>query len=144
MASVAPVAPQVAPSHVAAPSLLPPDPSTAAVNAFQTAMDTPATTHRPYGASLADNLFGNSSIPVESINATDAPLLDIPDNMEYLSGTINVLKSVFPSLPNSLPSPMDLLSAQLQVSALQLQWQFIAKATGTAVQGITSLVNSQV
>lgn len=143
MASVAPISPQAAPGHVAA-AHVPPDPSAAVVNAFQTAMDSPATAHRPHGASLADNLFGNSSIPVESINATAAPLLDIPDNMEYLPGTLNVLKSVLPSLPNSLPSPMDLLSAQLKVSSLQLEWQFIAKATGTAVQGVQSLVNSQV
>jgi len=39
---------------------------------------------------------------------------------------------------------MALLSAQLTISAAQLEWQFIAKATGTAVQGVQSLVNSQV
>jgi len=142
MASVSPISPQASPSHVAGSSLVPPDPSVASVNAFQTAMDSPA---RAHGASLADNLFGNSSIPAESIAPTTAaPLLDIPNNMEYLPGTLHVLKSVLPSLPNGLPSPMDLLNAQLKVSSLQLEWQFIAKATGTAVQGVQSLVNSQV
>jgi hypothetical protein len=39
---------------------------------------------------------------------------------------------------------MELLSAQLKISTIQLEWQFIAKATGTVVQGIQSLVNSPV
>jgi len=137
MASVAPISAQSF-VHAVGAAQNPATPSPSAVDAFQSAM------HGAHGTSLAENLFGNSSMPVESIGSVGAPLLNIPDNIEFLPGTLNVLKAVLPSLPNSLPSPMDLLSAQLKVSSLQLEWQFIAKATGTAVQGVQSLVNSQV
>jgi len=137
MASIAPISAQ--PATVASSAAQnPATPNPSAVDAFHSAM------HGAHGPSLAENLFGNSSMPAGSIGSVGAPLLDIPNNMEYLTGTLNVLKSVLPSLPNSLPSPMDLLNAQLKVSSLQLEWQFIAKATGTAVQGVQSLVNSQV
>jgi hypothetical protein len=114
-------------------------PSAAAVGAFQSAMDS------PHGDSigLGKSLFGSSARGVESAEIVGAPLLKIPENFEYLPGTIRTLESVLPTLP-TLPSPVELLSAQMKISAIQLEWQFIAKATGTAVQGVQSLVNSQV
>jgi hypothetical protein len=93
---------------------------------------------------LAQNLFGDSSKGVELPDSVAAPILKVPENFEYLPGTVRTLESILPSLPNSLPSPMELLSAQLKISTIQLEWQFIAKATGTVVQGIQSLVNSPV
>lgn len=111
-------------------------PSASSVSAFQSAMDAPM--------ALSSELFGNSAIENYPTSKVAAPLLDIPQNIDYLAGTTRVLDKILPSLPNQLPSPMDLLGAQLRISAIQLEWQFIAKATGTAVQGVQSLVNSQV
>lgn len=88
--------------------------------------------------------FGNSAVESYPALANGTPLLEIPGNISYLPGTTAVLEKVFPSLPNQLPSPMEFLAAQLQLSQLQLSWQFTAKATGTVVQGVQSLVNSQV
>lgn len=114
-------------------------PSAAAVGAFQSAMDSSPVD----SIGLGKSLFGTSARGVESPEVVGAPILKIPENFEYLPGTVRTLESIFPTLP-SLPSPVDLLSAQMKISAIQLEWQFIAKATGTAVQGVQSLVNSQV
>lgn len=115
------------------------NPSVSSVVAFQSAMDAPG----GESIGLGKSLFGTSARGVESPEMVAAPILKIPGNFEYLPGTVRTLESVLPTLP-SLPSPVDLLSAQMKISAIQLEWQFIAKATGTAVQGVQSLVNSQV
>lgn len=88
--------------------------------------------------------FGNSALESYPALAEGTPLLEIPGNISYLPGTTAVLEKVFPSLANQIPTPMDFLAAQLQLSSIQLSWQFTAKATGTMVQGVQSLVNSQV
>jgi hypothetical protein len=140
MASVDPISALLA---QAAPAPMPvgaPDPSAAAVSAFQSAMDAPSAD----SLGLSKTMFGTSAQAAESVDTVAAPMLHIPGNFEYLAGTVRTLESVLPTLPNSLPSPVELLSAQMKISAIQLEWQFIAKATGTAVQGIQSLVNSQV
>lgn len=140
MASVDPISALLA---QASPATVPvagsASPSTAAVGAFQSALDS------PHGDSigLGKSLFGSSARGVETPEIVGAPLLKIPENFEYLPGSIRTLESVLPTLP-TLPSPVELLSAQMKISAIQLEWQFIAKATGTAVQGVQSLVNSQV
>lgn len=113
-------------------------PAPAAVSAFQSAMSAPNAT------GMAEELFGTSASANRPVAQVEAPLLELPHNLDYLKGTTKVLETILPTLPNQLPSPMALLSAQLSISAAQLEWQFIAKATGTAVQGIQSLVNSQV
>lgn len=115
-------------------------PSPSAVAAFQSVMDAPGGD----SIGLDKSLFGTSARGVDSPEVVATPLLKIPENIDYLSGTTRVLDKILPSLPNQVPSPMELLGAQLQISAIQLEWQFIAKATGTAVQGVQSLVNSQV
>ena len=140
MASVDPISALLAQaSPASAPVGATASPSAAAVGAFQSAMES------PQGDSivLGKSLFGTSARGVESPEMVAAPILRIPENFEYLPGTIRTLEKVFPDLP-SLPSPVELLSAQMKISAIQLEWQFIAKATGTVVQGVQSLVNSQV
>ena len=142
MAALFPISGLIAQSVVPAGSMLP-DPATAsppsaAVSAFQSAMNAP---HAP---GMAEELFGTSATQNRPASRVDAPLLELPQHLEYLKGTTRVLETILPTLPNQLPSPMALLSAQLTISAAQLEWQFIAKATGTAVQGVQSLVNSQV
>lgn len=93
---------------------------------------------------MVEDLFGTSAVENREVAKVHAPLLDLPDNIDYLTGTTKVLETILPKLPNQLPSPMDLLAAQLRISSVQLGWQFISKATGTAVQGVQTLVNSQV
>jgi hypothetical protein len=39
---------------------------------------------------------------------------------------------------------MELFSAQVQASQIQLAWQLTGKLIGTSVQGFNTLVNSQV
>ena len=140
MASVDPISALLAQaSPAAAPVGGTTAPSSASVAAFQSAMDAPSSD----AIGLGKSLFGSSARGVESPEVVTAPILEIPENFEYLPGTVRTLETILPQLP-SLPSPVDLLSAQMKISAIQLEWQFIAKATGTAVQGVQSLVNSQV
>jgi len=98
----------------------------------------------PADPANAVELFGNSAVDRTSPAIVADPLLQLPENLDYLTGTVNTLETIFPTVPGQLPSPADLLGAQMRISAAQLEWQFIAKATGTAVQGVQSLVNSQV
>ena len=141
MASVDPISALLAQATPAtAPVGATASPSAAAVGAFQAAMDSPDGD----SIGLGKSLFGTSAFGVESPEMVAAPILKIPGNFEYLPGTVRTLESVLPTLPQSLPSPVELLSAQMKISAIQLEWQFIAKATGTVVQGVQSLVNSQV
>jgi hypothetical protein len=91
-----------------------------------------------------EDLFGSSAVENRQPAKVNAPLLELPHQIDYLSGTTKALETILPTLPNHLPSPMDLLAAQLRISSIQLGWQFISKATGTAVQGVQTLVNSQV
>jgi hypothetical protein len=140
MASVDPISALLAQASPATPSVGPAtSPSAAAVGAFQSALDSP----QGDSIGLGKSLFGTSARGVESPEVVAAPMLKIPENFDYLPGTISTLESVLPSLP-ALPSPVELLAAQMKISAIQLEWQFIGKATGTVVQGIQSLVNSQV
>lgn len=134
---------QLNPALAQAPALLPQasppqTASPAAVQAFQAAMATPA------DPANAVELFGNSAVDRISPAIVADPLLQLPENLDYLTGTVKTLETIFPTVPGQLPSPADLLGAQMRISAAQLEWQFIAKATGTAVQGVQSLVNSQV
>lgn len=140
MAAIDPISSLLAQAAPSAAPVATSTPSPAAVGAFQAAMDAPA--GDSFG--LAQNLFGNSSRGVEAPGMVGAPILEIPENFEYLPGTVRTLEKILPDLPNALPSPVDLLAAQMKISAIQLEWQFIAKATGTAVQGVQTLVNSQV
>jgi hypothetical protein len=139
MASIDPISALLAQAAPSSPAVGFPSPSAASVGAFQAAMDAPSGD----ATGLAQSLFGTSVRGVEPPELVAAPILKVPDNIEYLPGTIRTLEAVFPDLP-ALPSPVELLSAQMKISAIQLEWQFIAKATGTAVQGVQSLVNSQV
>lgn len=139
MASVDPISSLFAQAAPVSQAVGAPSPSAAAVSAFQAAMDSPSGD----ATGLASSLFGTSVRSVESPEMVAAPILKVPDNIEYLSGTVRTLETVFPDLP-TLPSPVELLSAQMTISAIQLEWQFVAKATGTVVQGVQSLVNSQV
>jgi hypothetical protein len=139
MASIDPISALFAQATTASPAVGAPSPSAAAVSAFQSAMDAPSGD----ATGLASSLFGTSVRGVEPPEFVAAPILKVPENIEYLPGTVRTLESIFPELP-TLPSPVELLSAQMQISAIQLEWQFIAKATGTVVQGVQSLVNSQV
>lgn len=142
MASVDPVSALFAQASPASAPVALSNPSTASVAAFQSAMAAPAPAGEHFGLSQA--IFGDSTKGIESPETVAAPILKVPENFEYLPGTVRTLETILPTLPNSLPSPIDLLSAQMKISAIQLEWQFIAKATGTVVQGVQSLVNSQV
>lgn len=143
MAAIDPISSLFAQASPVSPTALrTPSPSAAAVGAFQSAMSAPDASGDT--AAFLGSIFGNSAVGVESPEMVAAPILKIPGNFEYLPGTVRTLESVLPSLPESLPSPVELLSAQMKISAIQLEWQFLAKATGTAVQGVQSLVNSQV
>ena len=143
VAAIDPVSSSVAAPAVAGVASAPAStPSPDAVGAFQAAMSSP--TSADGGGMLASQLFGDVAKGVDAPGNVAAPMLNVPEEIQYLSGTIRTLESILPSVKNGLPSPVDLLSAQMQVSAIQLEWQFIAKATGTVVQGVQSLVNSQV
>ena len=143
IAAIDPVSSSVAaPAVAGVPSAPASAPSPVAVAAFQSAMSAP--TAADGGGILASQLFGDAAKNVEGPGIVAAPMLNVPEEIQYLPGTMRTLESILPSVKNGLPSPVDLLSAQMQVSAIQLEWQFIAKATGTVVQGVQSLVNSQV
>jgi hypothetical protein len=98
----------------------------------------------PLDLARVEELFGTLATDRTKPASVADPLLRLPSNLDYLTGTIKTLETIFPTVPGQLPSPTDLLGAQMLISAAQLEWQFIAKATGTAVQGVQSLVNSQV
>lgn len=143
IAAIDPVSSSVASPAVAGVASAPAStPSPDAVGAFQAAMSAP--TSADGGGILASQLFGDAAKNVEGPGTVAAPMLNLPEEIEYLSGTLRTLESILPAVKDGLPSPVDLLSAQMQVSAIQLEWQFIAKAIGTVVQGVQSLVNSQV
>ena len=90
------------------------------------------------------SIFGSSAQPTGALDEHMAPLLRIPGDFHYSRGTFNALDQLFPSLPNSVPSPMELFTAQVQASQIQLAWQLTGKLIGTSVQGFNTLVNSQV
>jgi hypothetical protein len=90
------------------------------------------------------SIFGSSAQPTGALDEDMAPLLRIPGDFHYSRGTFNALDQLFPSLPNSVPSPMELFTAQVQASQIQLAWQLTGKLIGTSVQGFNTLVNSQV
>jgi hypothetical protein len=115
-----------------------PSAAPSSVQAFQAAMDAPLDLAR------VEELFGTLATDRTKPASVADPLLRLPSHLDYLTGTIKTLETIFPTVPGQLPSPTDLLGAQMLISAAQLEWQFIAKATGTAVQGVQSLVNSQV
>lgn len=115
-----------------------PTPSSASVAAFQTALA------NPLSPSMQAEWFGNATIDPYHTAAPSAPVIELPEGLSYLRGTTAALEKILPAVSHGLPSPTELLAAQLQISSIQLGWQFISKATGTAVQGVQSLVNSQV
>ena len=90
------------------------------------------------------SIYGSSAQPTGALDEDMAPLLRIPGDFHYSRGTFNALDQLFPSLPNSVPSPMELFTAQVQASQIQLAWQLTGKLIGTSVQGFNTLVNSQV
>jgi len=90
------------------------------------------------------SIFGTSAQPTGDVDEEMSPLLRIPGGFEYSRGTFRAIDQLFPSLPNSLPSPMELITAQAHASQIQLAWQFTGKLIGTSVQGFNTLVNSQV
>ncbi|MFM8757936.1 MAG: hypothetical protein ACKODS_00090, partial [Methylophilaceae bacterium] len=90
------------------------------------------------------DIFGSSAQAAGEVPEDTAPLLRIPGEFHYSKGTFNALDQLFPSLPNSVPSPMELFTAQVQISQIQLAWQLTGKMIGTSVQGFNTLVNSQV
>jgi hypothetical protein len=157
MASVAPVTPQISPDPLqAAVAALAasPDPANAATNipqpasvaAFNALMaggNTDRTSPGRTVGSLGD-IFGSSAHSTGEVAEDMAPLLRIPGDFHYSKGTFNALDQLFPSLPNSVPSPMELFTAQVRVSQIQLAWQLTGKMIGTSVQGFNTLVNSQV
>lgn len=156
MASVAPVAPQISPDplQAAVAALSSPDPANASANipqpasvvAFNALMaggSADATSPRRTAGVLGD-IFGSSAQAAGELAEDMAPLLRIPGDFHYSKGTFNALDQLFPSLPNSVPSPMELFTAQVQVSQIQLAWQLTGKMIGTSVQGFNTLVNSQV
>lgn len=157
MASIAPVTPQISPDPLQAAALAAatasPDPanvasspqpaSVAAFNALMAggAADVVSTSKSP---GILSELFGFSAQHVSAPDQNTAPLLRIPSDYNFSSGTFSALDKIFPSLPNAVPSPMELFAAQVQVSQIQLAWQLTGKMIGTSVQGFNTLVNSQV
>jgi len=90
------------------------------------------------------SIFGSSAQPAGALDEDMAPLLRIPGDFHYSRGTFSALDQLFPSLPNSVPSPMELFTVQMMDSQIQLGWQLTGKLIGTSVQGFNTLVNSQV
>jgi type III secretion system YscI/HrpB-like protein len=125
---------------VSTPQAPPPPASVAAFNAL---MGTDQTSQVPH-AGLPGELFGTSATPDAEVVFDFAPALRIPKGFNYSTGALNTLDRIFPSLPGAVPSPTEMLSAQMRVSSIQLAWQLTGKLVGTSVQGFNSLVNSQV
>lgn len=157
MASVAPVAPQVSPDPLQSAAAIlasTPNPTNAATNIPQPASVAAfnaliaggsadaASAERNIG--VLGDIFGSSAQATGEVPEDTAPLLRIPGEFHYSKGTFNALDQLFPSLPNSVPSPMELFTAQVQISQIQLAWQLTGKMIGTSVQGFNTLVNSQV
>jgi hypothetical protein len=157
MASVAPVAPQISPDPLQSAAAIlasSPDPASAATNIPQPASvaafnalisggsTTPTSTSGTAG--VLGDIFGSSANATGEVAEDMAPLLRIPGDFHYSKGTFNAIDQLFPSLPNSVPSPMELFTAQVQISQIQLAWQLTGKMIGTSVQGVNTLVNSQV
>ena len=134
-ASLAGVASAVAPQPAAPPP--------ASVAAFNALMGTDQSSHVQH-AGLTGELFGTSATPDAEVVFDFAPALRIPKGFNYSTGALNTLDRIFPSLPGAVPSPTEMLSAQMRVSSIQLAWQLAGKLVGTSVQGFNSLVNSQV
>jgi type III secretion system YscI/HrpB-like protein len=134
-ASLAGVASAVAPQPAAPPP--------ASVAAFNALMGTDQSSHVQH-AGLPGELFGTSATPDAEVVFDFAPALRIPKGFNYSTGALNTLDRIFPSLPGAVPSPTEMLSAQMRVSSIQLAWQLTGKLVGTSVQGFNSLVNSQV
>lgn len=91
-----------------------------------------------------DNLFGTSDAASGTAAASSsiAPMLQTPPNLIGAAGLSEVLGGVLPT--SGVPSPFELLRAQVQLVETQLGWQFTAKLAGTSVTGIQTLLNSQV
>ena len=121
----------------------PPPASVAAFNALM-GVDGADATHSAKPVGGLGSIFGSSAQPTGEVDEDMAPLLRIPGDFHYSRGTFSALDQLFPSLPNSVPSPMELFSAQVQASQIQLAWQLTGKLIGTSVQGFNTLVNSQV
>jgi hypothetical protein len=156
MSSVAPVTPQFSPDPLQAaiaavtgspdPASVASSPQPASVLAFNALMAVgsadSAANSKTVG--ILSDLFGSSAQYVHEAVENMAPLLRIPSDFNFSNGTFSALDKVFPSLPNAVPSPMELFAAQIQVSQIQLAWQLTGKMIGTSVQGVNTLVNSQV
>lgn len=157
MASIAPVSAQISPDPLQTAALAAatasPDPANVAsspqpvsVAAFNALMAgggaDAASTSKSVG--ILSDIFGSSAEQVSELEQNMAPLLRIPSDYNFSSGTFSALDKIFPSLPNAVPSPMELFAAQIQVSQTQLAWQLTGKMIGTSVQGFNTLVNSQV
>jgi hypothetical protein len=121
-------------------------PPPASVTAFNSMMgiDAADATHSGSPVGGLGSIFGSSAQPAGALDEDMAPLLRIPGDFHYSRSTFNALDQLFPSLPNSVPSPMELFTAQVQASQIQLAWQLTGKLIGTSVQGFNTLVNSQV
>lgn len=134
MNPVDPVSSSQASSASAVTSVFSP-PSSARVTAFESLINSDA---------IEGQIFGNSAIKASSDPSNVAPVFATPPLFDYLGGAMNSLDRMFPSLPSHIPSPSEMFSAQLQASATQLSWQLTGKLVGTSVQGLNTLVNSQV
>ena len=123
-----------------------PNPPPASVTAFNAMMgiDGADATHSGSPVGGLGSIFGSSAQPTGALDEDMAPLLRIPGDFHYSRGTFSALDQLFPSLPNSVPSPMELFTAQVQASQIQLGWQLTGKLIGTSVQGFNTLLNSQV
>lgn len=156
MVSIAPVAPQISPDplQAAVAALASSDPANVAANIPQPASVTAFNTLMAGGSAdtaspgrtvgVLGDIFGSSAQANGEVPEDTAPLLRIPGEFHYSKGTFNALDQLFPSLPNSVPSPKELFTAQVQISQIQLAWQLTGKMIGTSVQGFNTLVNSQV
>ena len=127
-------------ASAATPPAAPPPASVAAFNALMGTDQTSQVQH----AGLPGELFGTSATPDAEVVFDFAPALRIPKGFNYSTGALNTLDRIFPSLPGAVPSPHEMLAAQMRVSSIQLAWQLTGKLVGTSVQGFNSLVNSQV
>jgi len=137
MNPVAPISPSsTSPSGGVSTSIFTPPPA-ASVAAFEALMGTEA-------SSLEGQIFGHSAMPGGAGTPDSAPIFKTPPLFDYLNGALSTLDRLHPSLPNRIPSATELTFAQLQASALQLSWQLTGKLVGTSVQGLNTLVNSQV
>jgi type III secretion system YscI/HrpB-like protein len=127
----------------AAAATQPASPPPASVTAFNALMGTDQSSQVQH-AGLKGELFGTSATPDAEVALDSAPALRIPNGFNYSTGALNTLDQIFPSLPGAVPSPHEMLAAQMRISFIQLAWQFTGKLVGTSVQGFNTLVNSQV